>query len=218
MDVTPVGTRKWNAAQPTAQNGHASIEQRIGQCENRDESVSHVMPIRRALDGEYGEEKANHETPGIAHEQSRRWPVVPQESKQRAAKRDGVDRHASVAEHESRRGGRQQRDERYATGETVEAIDEIERVRDSDEPEHGKGQREDTEMNSVSRQQADVLDAESGAINDQSRSGLTKKLEKRTDAAQVVEQSNEKEQRRGNDERAGKLGKVRNRFARGSCL
>ncbi len=88
MDVAAVGPRQRRSAQPAAHHGEPGVEEHVRQREDRDERVEHAVGARRPSDGEECEQETNDKAAGITEEDASRWPVVVQESDERASERE----------------------------------------------------------------------------------------------------------------------------------
>ena len=90
-----------------------------------------------------GEHEAEEQTPRIAEEDRRGVEVEAEESDRRAGENDRHGRRPNepiVARDDEHR---RQREQRRAGGETIEPVDQVERVRDADEPHDGEQHPDD---------------------------------------------------------------------------
>ena len=104
--------------------------------------------------------------------------------------RDGRD--VEIAEH--RRGGedRRERDDGDAGGEAIEAVDEIEGVRDRDDPEDRERDRDPSEVQHR-RSDTEDLDSKAQLGDDQGGDALRDDLGERANAPEVIDESGAKE-------------------------
>ena len=135
VNVARVGSEDRHTAQPAAQDGHGNVEQRNGECEQRNGDEHRGGALDRTVYRQHREHEADEEASGIAQEDAGGAEVVACESDQRADEHERDRRDLEVAESSggSEHGG--ECDDRDAGGESIETIDEIERVRDGDDPE-----------------------------------------------------------------------------------
>src|SRR5262249_17880552 len=111
------------------------IEHREGQGQNRTADDQRGGRFGRAGDGAGGEDQADEETSGIAHEDLGRRLVPPVEADQAAAEGGHDDQGEDVEADDGDDAERHRYSNRYYSGERVDAVDEIHGVDDADDPE-----------------------------------------------------------------------------------
>src|SRR5689334_255376 len=136
VNVPPIGARERYPAQPSPYDRDTSIKQRISEREDWNQTVGDVLLIGGAFHREYSKGKSNYKTAGVSHEQPRRRPVVPEESQKCTDQSDRVNWHARIAESDPRASNSCERDNRHATRQTIEPVDQIKSVREADQPQY----------------------------------------------------------------------------------
>ena len=145
----------------------------------------------RSFKRDDGEDEAEEQRTGVAHEDPRRVPVVEQEGE---AGGGDHDRHAT---HEpltlEQRGDRERGgdDGGDRAGGGVHVVEQVERVRDDHDPHHG---------DHVVERAAEELDVRTGGGSGRRRARLHQESHARTHGADVVEEAGHRHQRSGGED------------------
>ena len=131
------------------------------------------------------EHEAHEEAAAVPHEDRRRVEVVAEEPQQAAGQADHEEGHegAVVREAHPEDGGRG--GQRDAGGEAVEAVDEVEGVRDAHNPEDGEGEAEEPQVEGSERG-GDGVGPVAGPPHPRRDQDLDGELDARAGAVQVV--------------------------------
>ncbi len=144
MDVIVVATEDGGAAQRSTAHDGERVEQRHG---HQQHGHQIRKQRRRSFRGERGVKNGNRQsvadeqTAGRAHEDTRRRQIVQQKTGHGPRQRDRQKRRYRLTRHYQDRRQKTRYDERHASGESVQAVEHVQRVRETDQPEdahHGR--------------------------------------------------------------------------------
>ena len=149
-----------HAAAVAAHDGEGRVENRQAECEDRHDQRNRRGALDGADDRDAREHEAEELAARVAHEDLGRIEVVVEEAEGCACesgRQHGDEDDALLQGHEEDRDGRNRRD---ACGEAVEAVDEVDRVRQADEPEDCRRDGEELEVDVVAERVRDEVDAD----------------------------------------------------------
>ncbi len=208
MDVPVISAREWDSAQPSSQDRDTRIQKRVREGKDRNEPSRDVRRVCCAFHRENGEKKSHDEAARISQKEFCLGKVVAQETEKRTYQSSRVEGHGGVTQHQRRSSTRDKADDRHSARQSIEAVDKVEGVRDTHQPENRDGQCCYSEMKRVSRNQGDVFDAEAAVVDDERRDRLGGELCSGRDSANVVEKPNDEENRACNYEGFRELWKL----------
>ena len=159
----------------------------------------------RGRECEAGEHEAGEKRPAVPHENAGGWIVVDQETHQRPCEGEGHTRQCGVAGQKKINAHERGRDGAHATRQTVHVVQQVERVRDTDEPEE---RHRDVNQIGPGKPDAD-------ATHEQHR-GRRQLADQFGDGSQLDEivDEAEREDQNGGDEQPVSMRKRNNRAAR----
>ena len=115
--------------------------------------------------------------------------VEDEEAEHRACEATADEGQGEVALGDREHDHRDQAEEGDARGEAVEAVDEVDGVRDADDPQHGEGNAEPAEVDHRKERKVDAGDLEAQADHHQGDRDLHGKLHPWPRATEIVEQA-----------------------------
>lgn len=143
MDVVAVGRHETLAGSRAAKDGQSGVEE--GNAENEkdgNDGFEGCGGVGRRQ-GEGGEEEAEEEAAGIAHENGRRVPVMIEKAEEGAEEDGDKNEVRAVAAEGGEEGEAGDSNDGNAGGETVQAVDQVDGVHDADNPEQGDEKGDD---------------------------------------------------------------------------
>jgi hypothetical protein len=190
VDVVAVGAEDRLPAEEPPDDRQRRVEHREAERDDGDGHGDHGRRLLRAEQPDPGEHEAEEQAPGIAEEDRRRMEVVEEEAERRAGEQDRHRRRAADPVDRRDDEHRRQCEEGGPRGQPVEPVDQVEGVRDRDEPDHGEERpRHRVELDHPDERERELLHAHAGESDGERDADLGEELPPRPDVPQIVEES-----------------------------
>ena len=133
--MAAVGLHRVLAVGDAAQECKADIEDRDAEDEERHGEGDDGVHLEQACNGERGQDVAQKRRAGVAHEDLRGVHIIRDEAQAGAEERAEDDDDVDLLDHERDHDQRRRGDGRHTDGQPVEAVNEVDGVRDGDDPD-----------------------------------------------------------------------------------
>ena len=140
--------------------------------------------------------KADEEAAGVPQKNCGGIEVEAQETENRAGQGDGHHRDQGRPMEQRHHERHQSREQGRSGGQTIEAVNQVERVGDGQNPHHGECPAYEPGQTVLAEQHRDVDDPQTTHEQHGGGDALHGKLEVRTDAAEIVVYTEQKDERR----------------------
>ena len=143
----------------TPHDGKRRVENRQPECEDRHNEGNRRCTLDRTNHGDTRKDKAEEHAPRVAHKDACGVEVVVEEADGRPRKRRRYHRHernALLHRHEEDRDGSNRGD---TCREAIKSVDQIDRIRQSHDPEDRRGNRKKFEIDKVPERVCNEVDA-----------------------------------------------------------
>ena len=145
VEVAAVGVKRALSVQDAAAERKERVRQRHGQREHRHDKRDDRVELEQAEHRHRCQHVAEQQGTGIAHENAGGIEVVGHEADARAGKCRDDERHVRLRHEQRHDQNGHAADGRYADGQTVKPVDEVDGVGDADDPQHGQRNGEPAE-------------------------------------------------------------------------
>ena len=178
-------------------NGKRCVKDRQAERENRHDEGDGRRALDRTDDGDAREHEAEEHTPCVAHKDARGVEVIVEEAHRGTCKRNGDHSDRRNALLHSDEEDRQRRDGGYPRRQSVQSVDEIDRIRQPDDPENRCRDRKELKVDIVAERVGDDINAYIESDDDHGRrNDLSEQLHLCRQIAVVVDDAD------GDDDRA----------------
>ena len=201
MEMPLVRLENRHAAAIAADDGKRRIEDGKAEREDRHDERDRRGRLHGADDADARQHIAEEHAARIAHKDARGIEVVIQEADGRARDRraEHGDEHDALLQRDEE--DRRRRDARHASREAVEAVDEVHRIREADDPEHRRGDREPFEEQVIAERIGDEVDAHVKTDDEHARrDDLADELHFRRQILVIVDEAEQHDERAADHE------------------
>ena len=151
-----------------------------------------------AFDTQAGEQKAGEQAPRVAQERPGRWEIEREKSEERSRQRGSHQADRGMAQRHGHDEDRRRGEERRAGRDPVRAVEQVERVGDTHQPENrNRDARYEAELERAEREGQEFY-PHTQVVNEQRRDALHRELDGAAQRSHVVD-GTEQQERRGAD-------------------
>src|SRR5579862_6631742 len=138
MNVFAVGGKHRSSADQAAKDGEGRLENRQAERDNRNRDCDNGWRLLRSFESKCAQQEADEQAARVSQKNRCRIEVVTQKTKDRSGESDGHyrDQRVSVQKRDYKRD--QRREQCRAGRQAVEAVDEVESVRNRQYPQNGQ--------------------------------------------------------------------------------
>ena len=178
-------------------NGKRRVEDRQAERENRHDEGDGRRALDRTDDGDARKHEAEEHTPRVAHKDARRVEVVVEEAHRRSRECNGNHGDGRNALLHGDEEDRQRRDGGYPRRQPVQSVDEVDGIRQPNDPENRRRNRKELKVDIVAERVGDDINAYIESDDDHGRrNDLPEQLHLCRQVAVVIDDAD------GDDDRA----------------
>ena len=197
VQMSLVGLEDWAVVARTPHNGKRRVKDRQSKSENRYDEGDGRRALDRTDDGDAREHEAEEHTPCVAHKDARGVEVIVEEAHRGTCKRNGDHSDRRNALLHSDEEDRQRRDGGYPRRQSVQSVDEINGIRQPDDPENRRRNCKELKVDIVAERVGDDVNAHIESDDDHGRrNDLPEQLHLCRQVAVVIDDAD------GDDDRA----------------
>ena len=192
VDVLAIGGEHGPSADEAANHREHGLKNRQAEGHDRNCNSDDRGRLLRAVESEGAEQESDEEAAGVSQENCGRIEVETKKSEDRPGQDDrhDLDEVGTVEQGDDEHDHRGE--ERRTGGKSVESVNQVEGVRDGQDPYHGEQQSDVPGQRAIAEDNGNVHDAQTAGIQQCRGNSLHGEFHIRADAAEVVIHSKQK--------------------------